>query len=214
MTISTKQFQRLQSGVKSADDKRVLNPINAMMAWLGEGLPGELNTHFGEVSNSISVAIQAFSNSVSIQVANQISVYASTRAAFLAHKNGTDQLSISNAVIAVTFGTESFDVGSFFASNAWTPRAGKVRITVNIEWSSLNAVDNELLEIFLLKNAGFFRNGVVTRAGTNFCTQAVTTLDDANGTDFYSVSVRKASGSAGAIVGASTGTWFCGEAVS
>src|SRR5688572_8799746 len=97
MTISSPTFQRLQSGIKSADDLRVKEPINAMMAWLSGGLVTQLNTHFGAVSTSISA---------------HISVYASNRPTFSAHKNGTGQTSItSNTDTKVTFGTEDWDVG-------------------------------------------------------------------------------------------------------
>jgi hypothetical protein len=57
MTISSPTFQRLQSGIKAADDLRVKEPINAMMAWLSGDLVTQLNTHFGAVSNSISARI-------------------------------------------------------------------------------------------------------------------------------------------------------------
>jgi hypothetical protein len=57
MTITTKIFGNLQTGVPRADDLRVRTPINAALQWLGEGLVNELNTHFGAVSQSISVRI-------------------------------------------------------------------------------------------------------------------------------------------------------------
>jgi hypothetical protein len=60
MTISAPTFQRLQSGIKAADDLRVKEPINAMMAWLSGGLVTQLNSHFGAVSNSISAALATF----------------------------------------------------------------------------------------------------------------------------------------------------------
>jgi hypothetical protein len=57
MTISSPTFTRLQTGVTSADDLRVRNPVNAALAWLSGDLVTQLNTHFGEVSNSISAAL-------------------------------------------------------------------------------------------------------------------------------------------------------------
>jgi hypothetical protein len=44
----------LQSGIKSADDLRVKEPINAMMAWLSGGLVTQLNDHFQSISATIS----------------------------------------------------------------------------------------------------------------------------------------------------------------
>jgi hypothetical protein len=60
VTITTKIFGNLQTGVPRADDLRVRTPINAALQWLGEGLPEELNTHFSAVSTSISAALVAF----------------------------------------------------------------------------------------------------------------------------------------------------------
>jgi hypothetical protein len=198
MTISSPTFQRLQSGIKAADDLRVKEPINAMMAWLSGNLVTQLNTHFGAVSTSIS---------------NAISIYASTKPAFLAHKNGTNQDSISATQTPITFSTEDIDIGGHFASDAWTPPAGRVRLTANIEWSPLNAVDNELLSIHIRKNGSAIRTHATGRAGTNFTTQTISTLDNANGTDAYSVSAQKGGAGDGRILGATTATWFCGEAV-
>ncbi len=46
---------------------------------------------------------------------------------FSAHKNGADQTGIADSTFTqLTFGTEVFDVGGHFASNAWTPPGGKV----------------------------------------------------------------------------------------
>jgi hypothetical protein len=59
MTISSPTFQRLQSGIKSADDLRVKEPINAMMAWLSGGLITQLNSQFDAISQSVSVQIAA-----------------------------------------------------------------------------------------------------------------------------------------------------------
>jgi hypothetical protein len=77
MTISSPTFQRLQSGIKSADDLRVKEPINAMMTWLSGDLVTQLNTHFGAVSNSISSAFTAFLNTANtFNAAQTISISA------------------------------------------------------------------------------------------------------------------------------------------
>lgn len=60
MTISSPNFTRLQDGIKSVDDLRVRGPINVALAWLGGSLVTQLNTHFGNVSNSISAALATF----------------------------------------------------------------------------------------------------------------------------------------------------------
>jgi hypothetical protein len=201
MTISAPNFTRLQDGIKSVDDLRVRGPLNVALAYLSGSLVTQLNTHFGAVSTSIS---------------NHISVYASTRPTFQAHKNAVNQVSVSSATnVAVTFGTEEWDTGGFFSSSAWTPPAGKHRLSLSIEWLTNNAVDNEALTHFITKNGGAYRTFQHVRAGTaqniGFCDSC---LIDANGGDVFSVLVNKGGAGDGAINGAVARTWFSGEATS
>jgi hypothetical protein len=76
MTISSPTFQRLQSGIKSADDLLVRGPVNAMMAWLSGDMLTQINAQFNAISQSVSVQVQAaivaFSNSNSVQIAAQV----------------------------------------------------------------------------------------------------------------------------------------------
>jgi hypothetical protein len=76
MTISSPTFQRLQSGIKSADDLLVRGPVNAMMAWLSGDMLTQINAQFDAISQSVSVQVQAaivaFSNSNSVQIAAQV----------------------------------------------------------------------------------------------------------------------------------------------
>lgn len=56
-----------------------------------------------------------------------------TPACFKAHKNASDQTGVAdNTATQVTFGTEVYDIGGFYASNAWTPPAGKIRLTASV----------------------------------------------------------------------------------
>jgi hypothetical protein len=57
MTISSPNFTRLQDGIKNVDDLRVRGPLNVALAWLSGSLVTQLNSHFGQVSNSISAQI-------------------------------------------------------------------------------------------------------------------------------------------------------------
>jgi hypothetical protein len=60
MTISAPNFTRLQDGIKSVDDLRVRGPLNVALAYLSGSLVTQLNSHFGEVSTSISNALSVF----------------------------------------------------------------------------------------------------------------------------------------------------------
>jgi hypothetical protein len=217
MTISTKTFQNLQPGVSAADDLRVRTPINQALQWLGEGLANELNAEFASISASLSninAALAQISQSVSVQVAAAISVYVSTKPTFFADKNGTNQTSLtSGSPVQVTFGTERWDIGDYFASSTWTPPAGKYRITVAINWSSANGVDNELLITTLRKNGAAHRAIQHTRAGTGAQGFVATFLVEANGTDAFDVTATKNGAGDGTIIGSVSVTWFCGEAI-
>jgi hypothetical protein len=194
MTITTKTFQNLQPGVPKADDLRVRRPINEALNWLGEGLVDELNTHFAAISQSISAHIAGL-------------------AAFRAHKNAANQESISAGGNPITFGTEDFDIGGFFATNTWTPPAGKHRISTNIHFTALNAVDNELLTVTLVKNAAADTVVILPRAGTSVTSIVLTALVTASGTDTFTVNAAKAGAGVGRISGDATVTYFCGEQV-
>jgi hypothetical protein len=213
MTISTKTFQNLQPGVSAADDLRVRTPINQALQWLGEGLANEINAEFASISASLSninSALAQISQSVSVQIA----AYAAGRPTFMAHKNGTDQVSVSSATnVAVTFGTEAWDVGSHFASNAWTPPTGKYRITVSIGWLTTNGVDNENLFTVLTKDGSGVGSWIHIRSGTGAPTFVDSILVEANGSNAFAVLVFKSGAGDGAISGLSARTYFCGEAI-
>jgi hypothetical protein len=205
MTITSKTFQNLQPGVQRVDDLRVRRPINEALQWLGEGLPEELNAHFASVSASFA----AISQSVSVQ----ISAHLSNRPTFRVHKNGTNQLSISASDVPVTFSTESWDTGAFFATNAWTPPAGKHRVSAQVHFTNIGGVDNELLIVAVHKNGTRDFVNAANRAGTGEQTVPLNGLVDANGTDAFTVTANKQGVGLGSINGGATLTFFCGEAV-
>ncbi len=81
MTISSPTFQRLQDGIQRVDDLRVRGPINAALKWLSGELLTQLNTHFGDVSQSISVAIQLLKGTANTWTAAQTVTLAGTGSA-------------------------------------------------------------------------------------------------------------------------------------
>jgi hypothetical protein len=216
MTISTKTFQNLQPGVSAADDLRVRTPINQALQWLGEGLPNELNAEFASISASLSninSALAQISQSVSVQVAAAISVYASSRPTFRAHKNGSAQTSISATNTPITFGTEDWDVGPYFASDIWTPPNGRYRLTVSLTWTNGNAVDNEILTTALQLNGANTLVAQHARAGTAQQTFVDSFLVSVSGTVTIGVAATKSGAGDGSLSGNSALTWFCGEAI-
>jgi hypothetical protein len=217
MTISTKTFQNLQPGVSAADDLRVRTPINQALQWLGEGLPNELNAEFASLSASLSninSALAQISQSVSVQVAAAISVYASTRPTFRAHKNGSAQTSISATNTPITFGTEEWDVGSYFASDIWTPPNGRYRVTVSLTWTNGNAVDAEILTTVLQVGGSNVRAAQHARSGTVQQTFVDTFLVSVDGSTTVRVAATKGGAGDGSLSGNTALTFFEGEALS
>jgi hypothetical protein len=136
------------------------------------------------------------------------------RATFFAHKNGVAQAGITSATdIQLTFSTESWDIGSHFAANAWTPPAGKYRISVHVEFDADNGVDQESLYAMIFKNGAMHRRTIARRNGASFQAVFVEALVEANGTDVFTAWATKNGAGNGQVNGASTDTWFCGESL-
>jgi hypothetical protein len=134
-----------------------------------------------------------------------------TRPAFSAHKNGTDQTGIVDATItALTFGTEAYDRGGFFASNVWTPPAGLVVLKAGVIATGTLDTTNPS-GLIITKNGATFKLQNNAQAAGVFG-GALACSDIANGSDVYgvSVSINTAAGTATAT-GAAANTWFMGE---
>lgn len=157
----------------------------------------------------------ALAASVSSEVALQITNYAAARPTFSAHKNGTTQFSLSSGVsMQITFSTEEWDVGGYFASSAFTPPAGKYRLSACVTWAASNGVDNELLALEFRKNGSVIKEMVDRRAGTGAAATEASILVSANGTDTFEIYGLKAGAGNGDVLGAASDTYFQGEAIS
>lgn len=106
---------------------------------------------------------------------------------FSVHKNGTDQTGIADSTATtVTWSTEAVDNGNHFASNAWTPPAGRVRMEVIMSVSGTISSGATLV-------AAIRKNGSIviqsnTPAGSAGSGSVFVTLNDvAIGTDAYDV---------------------------
>lgn len=137
-----------------------------------------------------------------------------SKASFSVNKNGTDQTGIASATpTQLTFGTEVWDVGNYFASNAWTPPAGKVSFTAQIRIVGTLTAGGDF-DLYLYKNGvayKIFRN--VNSTTTENIGNLV--LDDiANGTDVYTLFVQ-GTASSGTITakGVDTYTWWQGKMI-
>lgn len=110
----------------------------------------------------------------------------SVRASFSAHKNGTSQTISTTNATKITFGTEVFDVGSFYASSTWTPPAGTCLISAQTIWENLGSSSDT--SIHLYKNGSIFKSYVMRSDNAGAIRSAsLTVVDQCNGTDYYEV---------------------------
>ena len=134
-----------------------------------------------------------------------------TTSLFKAHKNGTDQTISTGTFTQCTLGTEVWDVGSNFASNAWTPPAGKVSMVCNLGHLWTNNNSHNWAEV--RKNGTSIRSVGQDGAGnSNWDIMSFVVQDIANGSDVYTVYgyIESQSGGTATFNGSSSHTNFSG----
>lgn len=189
MTVATRTFQSIQPKTPLEDQKSRV-PINQALQYLSGALQADIDT-------AIAAAIAAV-----------------VMPAFSAHKNGSDQGTItSGGATVITFGTEEFDIGSYFDSNAWTPPSGKHLIAVGLTFTAANGVDTELLELRLLKNGVVYRRISERRGGVGIQSVHLASTVTANGTDAFTIAVFKSGAGDGTVEGDAIDTWFTGHMI-
>lgn len=140
------------------------------------------------------------------------------RSCFMANKNGTGQN--TNSGTKVTFTNEVFDVGEYYdtTNSRWMPPEGIYRISASL---GHGISKNEDFVLHLYKNGASIatsvcRRIVVTDSSTPILTgitTSLTTLVEANGTDYFEIFYIASSGGSYSIDGQTVRTWFCGEAI-
>ncbi len=135
------------------------------------------------------------------------------RPAFLATKGGTDQTGLASGVFTqMTFGTEVYDQGNYFASNAWTPPAGIVRLTASfIAQDDGGAIPaDSSVAIAIYKNGSVLRQAnEMSQATLAFADLSVD--DEADGNDTYDARAFVVTdGGTYLVAGNVAYTWFSG----
>jgi hypothetical protein len=178
--------------------------------------------NFASLSASIATFTTLNASSASISHVTATSISASVirvagqqefpRYCFMAVNAGT-QISITLTATQLTF-AETFDVGGFFASNTWTPAAGKYRIQTHVTMDSLAVSDIASVAI-LEDGTSIAVSNAKSPVSSSQMTASIDLLIEANGTNAYTVTAWKAAAGNGVIVGGSTPrrTWFCGERI-
>lgn len=133
--------------------------------------------------------------------------FGSKRASFSAHKNGSAQV-VTTTPVKVTFGTEVFDQGGFFASSTWTPPAGVMLITATCYFTGVAA--GSQLWVILYKNGSIYKSQQIY-VGTSMTSVSlnIQTIDRAVGTDTYEIYTVSDDASY-TISGTSSDTYFMG----
>lgn len=137
-----------------------------------------------------------------------------TRIAFKANKNNVVQTITANTFTDVTFGTEEFDIGSYYdvATSRWTPPAGIYRVSF-VARVDTGIADGEAVVVAIYKNGTIVAANNAKQSGSTATSSLVTTLVQVNGTDYINA-VILGSGSGGKDVsGLPAYTHFSGEAI-
>lgn len=132
---------------------------------------------------------------------------------FSAHKNGTDQTSISaNTYTKITYGTESFDVGAGYdaANSRFLPGvSGKYLITAALALTP-DATDSQL-------QIALYANGALVKAANfsgsdsaRLLSAVITSVLDLGASDYVEVYVRHQKSTDGTVSGSSSVTYFSG----
>jgi hypothetical protein len=134
-------------------------------------------------------------------------------ASFSAHKNGSAQALGDATFTLVTFGTEIFDVGNFFASNLWTPPAGKCQMVGSL-YATGSASVGSLMSLAIFKNGANYKQ---TFAGTLLGDQGgldILLIEEADGTATYGLyAFYDCSTGTASISGSAAHTYFTGTMV-
>ena len=132
---------------------------------------------------------------------------------FLADKNGTNQTGFSaNVWTQVTFSTERYDIGSYFASNAWTPPAGKIILSANVGNAGTASAGTTAGAAFYKNGSAFAVFWINQPANNGF--MSIDCMDVANGSDAYTLYGYNGAGASRQFAGSIDATFFSGHWIS
>jgi hypothetical protein len=115
----------------------------------------------------------------------------SSIASFVADKNNVDQSISSSSYESVTWPHIISNVGGYFASDTWTPPAGKIILTAVMQTAANYSTGDSTQAAFFTKNGIFFWTQQATfyysSGGFRYRSEQLSMIDQCNGTDFYSI---------------------------
>lgn len=132
------------------------------------------------------------------------------KAAFAVNKNASAQTVPAAAITLVTFGGVVLDVGAHFASNGWTPPAGRYLIQASISFTGASSGETNVL--YLYRNETPIRRVFSgTYSGTNTIT--LSGIVTASGADTFTLRAEFPGAGDKTISGTPNITWFEGAPV-
>jgi len=131
---------------------------------------------------------------------------------FSAHNNGAAQAIPNAAATKLTFSTEAFDAGGYFATSTWTPPAGKpVMLIGNV---LLTNAAGAAIYVMVYKNGAEYKRGnQIVAAAAAIEGAHVSCIDIPNGTDYYELWCFQNTGAPVNTFGAATLTYFQGTTI-
>ncbi len=110
-----------------------------------------------------------------------------TTACFYAHKNGVNQTGIVSATpTLVTWPTEGYDIGSYFASDLWIPPGGNVFLSAHVFYTGTQTAGVSTGKIYIYKNGVVYASRA-HRGYANASMGIIELMDACTGTDTYGV---------------------------
>lgn len=162
-----------------------------------------------ELATNAEVQAQA-SSSVVVTPSNL-----AQRVAFFAHKNGTNQTTITSGTeTKLTFGTESYDIGGYYdtSNSRFTPPAGRYFVSA-VALTSGGGVDQAAMGLLIYKNGVRYRADFDSWSGTTNKSARISTTVEANGTDYFEVFFVGFGAGDKAINGTADSTFFTAGAI-
>lgn len=189
------------------------------------GSGGGAYVYFGGVWVFLGLQSTPLDLSIYMQKANNLSDVANITTArnnlltgvpcFSVHKNGTNQTGVANSTTTqVTWPTEIYDIGSFFASNVWTPPAGRVALKFGFIADGTILAGSAVAASITKNGATTVFKSAVGTSITNAAWAYIDIEDVANGTDAYGAAVTFAVTGTATIRGVADQTWFMGHWIS